>query len=172
VKLFHTIHSLDLWTFDWCLKRKHRQLFVQTSRWISRSADGYLYICSAIIFSILQQWDVVKVFALGFACERALYFFLKNVLKRSRPQHSIPGYISVIQPSDQFSFPSGHTSAAFLVMGMVSTFYPVLFLPLLFWATWVGISRVMLGVHFPTDTVAGAVLGYVISQFSINMLVG
>jgi undecaprenyl-diphosphatase len=142
------------------------------SRWISRSADGYLYIFSAIMFALFQRWDIVKILAVGFACERILYFLLKNLLKRNRPQQSIPGFTSVIQPSDQFSFPSGHTSAAFLMMGLLSAFFPAVIIPLLIWATWVGISRVMLGVHFPTDTVAGALLGYSISQFSLHLFIG
>ena len=170
MKLFNVLHSLDLWTFDWCLKRKHRQFFVKLSHWISRSADGYLYIIAALLFALFNQWEIVKVLFTGFSVERILYFILKNKLRRNRPQQAIPGYQSVIQPSDQFSFPSGHTSAAFLVMGIISAFYPVLGIPLLIWAIWVGISRVMLGVHFPTDSVAGAILGYTISQCCLSLV--
>ncbi len=171
MKLLQTIQLFDLRTFDWCLKRKHRQLFVGSSRWVSRTADGQLYIVAAIIFSLLDEWLLVHILAIGFTVERILYFILKNRLRRNRPQQTIPGYKSVIQPSDQFSFPSGHTSAAFLLMGVVSAFYPALGAPLLIWATWVGISRVMLGVHFPTDSVAGALLGYSISQYCLNLMI-
>ncbi len=171
MKLLQTIQLFDLRTFDWCLKRKHRQLFVDISRWISRTADGQLYIVAAIIFSLLDEWHLVKILAVGFTAERIIYFILKNRLRRNRPQQAIPGYKSVIQPSDQFSFPSGHTSAAFLLMGIVSAFYPTLGIPLLIWAIWVGISRVMLGVHFPTDSVAGAILGYSISQSCLNLMI-
>ncbi|MGH1486159.1 MAG: phosphatase PAP2 family protein [Cellvibrionaceae bacterium] len=169
MKLFNALHSLDLWTFDWCLKRKHRQLFVNLSRWVSRSADGYLYAIAALLFALSNQWLLVKILFIGFSVERILYFMLKNKLRRNRPQQAIPGYQSVIQPSDQFSFPSGHTSAAFLMMGIISAFYPILGIPLLIWAIWVGISRVMLGVHFPTDSVAGAILGYTISQYCLTL---
>jgi undecaprenyl-diphosphatase len=172
MKILSAIHLVDLRTFQWCLQRKHRQLFVQLSRWVSKSADGYLYAIIAAGFAVLQHWLLVKLLFVAVCIERGLYFILKNQLRRNRPQQTIPGYRSVIQPSDQFSFPSGHTSAAFLMMGILSAFYPVLAIPLLLWATWVGISRVMLGVHFPTDSVAGALLGYLISKCCLRFFVG
>ncbi|MEO0444371.1 MAG: phosphatase PAP2 family protein [Pseudomonadota bacterium] len=171
VSLFDVIHSLDLQTFDWCLKRKHRQLFVGLSRWISRTADGHLYAITGIICIALAQWQLVKVLSLGFVLERSAYFILKNKLKRNRPQQTIPGFQSVIQPSDQFSFPSGHTSAAFLMAGIIGALFTFVIVPLVIWATWVGISRVMLGVHFPTDSLAGAALGFTISQLSLSLIV-
>ena len=170
MKLLQVIHSLDLWTFDWCLKRKHRRFLIDLSRWISRSADGYLYAVASMAFMSFNQWLLVKALLVGFLLERSSYFLLKNKLKRYRPQHAIPGFKSIIQPSDQFSFPSGHTSAAFLVAGIVSTIYPVLAIALLTWAIGVGISRVMLGVHFPTDSVAGALLGFTIGQLSLSLV--
>lgn len=169
MKLLRTIHSVDLQTFDWCLQRKHRLLFITLSRWVSRTADGHLYGIAAVFFGLIGLWNIVNILFIGFLIERSLYFFLKNKLKRNRPQQAIPGFQSVIQPSDQFSFPSGHTSAAFLTLGITSAFYPSLSIPLLAWATWVGISRVMLGVHFPTDIVAGALLGYGISLFCLHI---
>jgi undecaprenyl-diphosphatase len=73
-----------------------------------------------------------------------------------------------VTPSDQFSFPSGHTSAAFMVATITGFFMPLLMLPLLLWAALVGFSRVVLGVHFPTDTLVGMVLGVSVSFFSLN----
>lgn len=169
MKLLQTIHLFDLRTFDWCLKRRHRLFLVALSRLVSRTADGHLYVIAAIFFSAMGLWVIVQLLVAGFLIERIFYFLLKNGLKRNRPQQSIPGFESVIQPSDQFSFPSGHTSAAFLMMGIISTFYPGLSIYLLIWAVWVGISRVMLGVHFPTDSAAGALLGYSISQLCLYL---
>lgn len=170
MKLLNAIHSVDLHTFDWCLKRKHRLFLIGFSRWISRTADGYLYLIAAVFFGLINQWQIIYLLALGFVLERSLYFVLKNKLKRNRPQQAIAGFKSIIEPSDQFSFPSGHTSAAFLTMGIISAFYPALGIILLVWAIWVGMSRVMLGVHFPTDSVAGAILGYSISQLCLNLM--
>lgn len=170
MRLLEHIHSFDLLTFNWFLRRKHRHILVELSRWVSRSADGYLYLFAAVLVCLFGRWDILQLLAVAFGLERIAYFVLKNRLRRNRPPQAIPGYQSVIQPADQFSFPSGHTSAAFLV-ATIAISYSSLFLPLLFvWAPLVGFSRVMLGVHFPTDTVAGAVLGCSIALASLSII--
>jgi undecaprenyl-diphosphatase len=171
VKVLDTIQWLDLRAFDWCLKRKYRQLIVGISRWVSRSADGHLYIVVAVVTVIFEQWLLFQILTSGFAIERIIYFILKNYLKRHRPQQAIPSFTSVIQPSDQFSFPSGHTSAAFFMLGVFSHLPSIFLWPLFVWAITVGMSRVMLGVHFPTDIVAGAALGYSVSLFVVSFII-
>lgn len=169
MKLLSAISVFDHYMFEWCLKRKFRDPMIFLSRWVSGSADGHAYSMLGVIFFLLNEWSLVKTLALGLFVERALYFFLKNYLKRQRPQQAIPSFTSVVQPSDQFSFPSGHTSAAFFMMSVLSTFFPVLLVPLMLWAIAVGISRVILGVHFPTDTFAGAALGYGVSLWVTSL---
>lgn len=106
---------------------------------------------------------------LGFALERPVYLALKNVFRRDRPPVAL-NMPSFVIPSDRFSFPSGHTSAAFLVATLVCAFYPAL-TPLLFsWAVLVGMARVVLGVHFPTDTLIGALMGVSLALLSMEFL--
>jgi undecaprenyl-diphosphatase len=103
--------------------------------------------------------DFATALAVALAAERTLYWTLKNSLRRPRPQVAVPGFRSLITASDQFSFPSGHTSAAFLLATMLTLFYGGPFAVVLAWACGVAMSRVLLGVHFPGDTVAGATMG-------------
>lgn len=171
MRWLHNIHQLDVQTFSWCLRRKHRNIAIAISRGVSYTANGPFYALAGVLFMVAEHWPLVKLLALGFLIERCLYFVFKNAFKRNRPPEAIPGYTSIVQPSDKFSFPSGHTSAAFLVAVAVSWAFPVMAWILLPWAVSVGVARVMLGVHFPTDTLAGAALGSSLCLFLISYFI-
>jgi undecaprenyl-diphosphatase len=66
--------------------------------------------------------------------------------------------------------PSGHTAAAFLMASILSSFYPSVTVFVYLWALSIGFSRVLLGVHYPGDILAGAALGLGISALSIVTL--
>lgn len=170
MKLLQNLHNYDLLTFDWCLRRRHLQQLTAISRWISKSADGHLYAIAGLALLLSSSYDIFTVVLVAFVSERACYFVLKSHFRRNRPPQAIPGFQSVVQPSDQFSFPSGHTSAAFLAATMTYLFLPEIGWALYPWACTVGMSRVLLGVHFPTDTVAGALLGTSIAIVSFTLL--
>lgn len=135
------------------------------SRTISRTADGHLYLVSAAFLYLFTQSGaaLAGVLTLAFLLERTLYWLLKNSLRRKRPADAMPHFQSRIIASDEFSFPSGHTSAAFLFATVMSLHFGPVALALYLWAAAVGSSRVFLGVHFPTDTVIGALLGTTIA---------
>jgi undecaprenyl-diphosphatase len=76
-------------------------------------------------------------------------------VKRRRPALDI----QVSVPPDRFSFPSGHTAAAFAVAVAMSGVHPLLLPPLLLVAIVVGYGRMYLGVHYPLDVGAGAAVG-------------
>jgi undecaprenyl-diphosphatase len=84
---------------------------------------------------------------------------LKNLSHRPRPCQFQPHCWAKVLPPDQFSFPSGHTMTAFSIALVVSYFYPALEWPLYFLALSIGLSRIILGMHFLSDVLAGAVLG-------------
>lgn len=171
MRLFRSIHNIDVLTFSWCLKLRHRDLVVWLSRGVSYTANGPFYVLAGLLFMLAEHWPLVKLLAIGFLLERLLYLIFKNAFKRNRPPEAIPGYTSVIKPSDKFSFPSGHTSAAFLVTVAVSWAFPIMAWVLFPWAICVGVARVMLGVHFPTDTLAGALLGSSLCLLLISQMV-
>ncbi len=91
----------------------------------------------------------------------ALQTSLKHIIKRDRPYIKYPGYIDNKVDADGYSFPSNHTGGAFALATALSLEYPKWYIiaPTYLWASAVGFSRLQLGVHYPSDVVAGAVIG-------------
>lgn len=149
--------QLFLWLHEW----RHRALLAQAGKWLSKTGDGILYVVipSVLLMQSVIPWTWLALLAAVFAVERGCYWLLKNGLKRNRPADFLPFFSSFIKPSDRFSFPSGHTSAAFLFAGFLSLVFPLLAPVFFVWSALVGLSRVFLGVHFPGDIVVGAAMG-------------
>ena len=129
---------------------------------LSRSADGWLYLLSPLLIALVNAGAALQfLYTCGaaYAVERSLYWTIKNTTRRNRPPEAIPGLRSIVVANDRFSLPSGHTSGAFLFVTMLSLCLNPLWALGYFWAAGVGTSRVGLGVHFPTDVCAGALLG-------------
>jgi undecaprenyl-diphosphatase len=98
---------------------------------------------------------------------------IKRKLVRPRPFLTLSNVSVFITRPKDYSFPSGHTSAACSLYLSLAFFFPQLLLLALPLSALVGISRVYLGVHYPTDVLAGAVLGILTSllvHLSYNML--
>lgn len=93
--------------------------------------------------------------ALALVFTSLLVVVVKRAVKRTRPAVDIQGVV----PPDRFSFPSGHTAAAFALAIAMFGAAPWLAPILLLLAIGVGYGRMYLGVHYPLDVAAGAALG-------------
>lgn len=171
--LIHRLSSLDIRALRWLLTRQLFPQLAMIGRIVSRSADGYLYplIALALLFmGTAHEYKFGLAMLTAFAIERPLYKILKEGFKRNRPSDCLPDIKGMVIPGDQFSFPSGHTSAAFLVATVLTTCFPGTAPYIYIWAAMVGCSRVCLGVHFPSDTFAGAILGFSCAQIAFTLI--
>ncbi|MDO9103879.1 MAG: phosphatase PAP2 family protein [Methylovulum sp.] len=173
MKLLLSIHKYDVFMFTWLINARMHGTLTYFSRLLSKTGDGQLYtaIIALLYFSEGLESPFLQAILLAFLLERPIYFLLKNGFKRNRPEAALKNFRSIITPSDKFSFPSGHTSAAFMMATLLGYFLPSLMIPLYCWASLVGFSRVVLGVHFPTDTLVGVILGISTAFFSLGQVI-
>lgn len=112
--------------FTWLINVKLHTPFTRISRGLSKTADGPLYVLFAVLLCKYQgiNSSFLHAILLAFLIELPVYFVLKNSFKRNRPAAALENFVSVIIPSDKFSFPSVHTSAAFMMATLISYFSP------------------------------------------------
>ncbi len=172
MNMLHAIHRLDLELLARIFSQGERRMVRPLARALSRSGDGYLHLLIPLLLWLLAVDDASRfaaLLALALCLERGLYWTLKNSLRRRRPQESVPGFHSLVTAADKFSFPSGHSSAAFLLATALAVVYGGPFVAMFLWAGAVALSRVLLGVHFPGDTIAGALIGCSTALFCASL---
>ena len=131
-------------------------------RLVSRLGDGWFWY--ALILSIpLLHPDSGRGLALlmtltGLSCTIS-YKLLKRKLIRERPFISFPAINCGTPPLDRYSFPSGHTLHAACFQVMLAVADPALAILVLPFTLSVAASRVVLGLHYPSDVAAGALIG-------------
>ncbi len=124
-----------------------------------------------IIFSVVllmfrktRKTGVMALFALIFSA-LIVNLTLKNLVARPRPFEVIDGLWVLIKKPKGYSFPSGHTSSAF---SAAAVYYKCLDkkygIPAILLACLIGFSRLYLGVHYPSDVIAGAIIGLTIAS--------
>jgi undecaprenyl-diphosphatase len=128
----------------------------------TRGGDGWLWYAmglAVLLFGGESRYAAVGASSLAAATGIALFLWLKRFANRRRPCAIEPHCWSTLLPPDQFSFPSGHTITAFAVSIPLALAYPPLMAGLLFCAVSIAVSRILLGMHFLSDVVAGALIG-------------
>jgi membrane-associated phospholipid phosphatase len=98
--------------------------------------------------------------ATGIALNTAMVYGLKYAIKRDRPYVTYPEIKNLVSETT-YSMPSGHTASAFNVATSLTLFYPKWYvvLPAYTWASGIAYSRMYMGVHYPSDLIAGVILG-------------
>jgi undecaprenyl-diphosphatase len=134
----------------------------QTFRAVSWLGDGWIWY--AVMLALPLALGVAGLeAALHLAATGAIgvlfYKLIKNRAVRERPYITHSAIECASAPLDRYSFPSGHTLHAVCFTLLLTTYLPEWTAPLVALATLIALSRVILGLHYPTDVAAGAVLG-------------
>ncbi len=124
--------------------------------------SGWFWIASAVVCLILS-----KTRRLGITMSVSMLLnmfatnvFLKNIVARTRPYIAVDGLHRIIEAQSDYSFPSGHTACSFAAAVVVFLMCPrKVGAPVLVLAFLISLSRLYVGVHFPTDVLGGAVIG-------------
>lgn len=145
---------LDGWTAPRALRR--------TMIYATRCGDGWLWYAAALYLTFFGGQDHYRALVACFSAivvGVALFTILKRICRRPRPRFASLRSTDAPAPPDQFSFPSGHTITAFAGAVSLLHFYPDLAPLLLLLAACIAVSRVLLGMHYPSDVLVGAVIG-------------
>jgi len=138
----------------------------------TRGGDGWLWyiLMAALLFAGGdQRFQAVGAMLTSGALTITGFLSLKRITNRKRPCMLEPHCWAKLLPPDQFSFPSGHTMTAFALAVVVSLFYPSLMIGVFFCAISIAASRILLGMHFLSDVLAGSLLGASIGYFTYTL---
>lgn len=130
---------------------------------------GFIWIAATIVLLIPRKTRKVGIMS-AVALLGSLIInnnIIKNLVQRPRPFVTFTDLRILIPTPSEFSFPSGHTSSSFAAAAVFYRFFPKrLGIPAIVLAGLIGFSRLYVGVHYPTDVLAGVIMGILLSYLA------
>jgi undecaprenyl-diphosphatase len=174
-RLLLGLRGLALLDESWCLQL-NRGMEVRTLRLalrvVSRLGDGVFWYGLMAVLLAVEGWTAVQpvihmavVGVLGVAS----YRWLKKRTSRPRPYQVQQAIRLGATPLDAYSFPSGHMLHAAAFSIVATSYYPPLAWVVVPFSLLVALSRPVLGLHYPSDVLAGATIGAVIAVASLTL---
>jgi undecaprenyl-diphosphatase len=157
----------------WCLSANRwgaRWAVRSFFRAISRLGDGecwYALIAAPLFLDDARGLAASANLAGVGAVAALLYRRLKHWTKRPRPFAADPRIRAWTAPLDEYSFPSGHTLHAVSFSVVACAWYPAMAWLLLPFSACIALSRVVLGMHYPSDVLAAALIGGALASASL-----
>ena len=170
-----SLQLISAWDAALCLRcnrvSRHRALRV-LFRAVSRVGDGALwYGLMGLLLAVDGKAALAAVWRMALAGLLGLLIYkaLKARTSRPRPYQVHSAITAAAQALDKFSFPSGHTLHAVGFSVVASTYYPALAPLLAPLALLIALSRPVLGLHYPSDVLAGAAIGWSLAQLVLAL---
>ncbi len=157
----------------WMHGASRRRWVVPVLAPVSRIGDGWIWylivVCLPWAGGAHGEAAAVRMFCVG-AVNIVLYKIIKGWIARPRPCHACSGIRECVRTLDEFSFPSGHTLHSVACSVVLTAYYPAAAFFVWPLTIVIGVSRVVLGLHYPSDVLVGAVLGATTALVSFNLL--
>ena len=137
---------------------------------VSRLGDGvFWYALIAVLAAVGGTRGIIAALhmALTGLLATAMYRGLKRWTRRPRPFRTHDGIVPYIAPLDEFSFPSGHTLHAVSFTLIALAYFPMLAPLLVPFTLMVALSRIVLGLHYPSDVIAATLIGFALAGVSL-----
>ena len=168
VKYFNSVETIKEFDLKWFYKINHFKYRNSTlnSFMLAMTQLGEAWL-PLILVILGQQYlgihvEVVQKIIWSFAISGLITQIIKHAMDRERPTKLEDAIIVGPAPGNQ-SFPSGHTTSAFSYCIMIGLIIPQMFPVMLILACLAGISRIYLGVHWPSDVIIGSIIGSITS---------
>ncbi|MEM1175128.1 MAG: phosphatase PAP2 family protein [Pseudomonadota bacterium] len=153
-------------------KLSHRLWLRRLFSVVSKLGNGWVYVLpAAAIFALQGPASLPALLQAGLTALAGVftYKYLKQRLVRERPYINHGDILCGAAPLDRYSFPSGHTLHAACFTTMYAHIEPMLLPILLPFALLVAASRIVLGLHYPSDVIVGASIGLALASASIAL---
>ena len=163
---------------EWDTRMLHRIAARHTKRLdrimvlVTRTGNnGYIWFLISIPMLFLNRYRAVGYTGILAMLISAIAgeVTIKHIVARVRPCSEEYGQELLIKHPAHYSFPSGHTSASFSMTAVMFFMLPILFIPVLIYACMMGLSRIYLLVHYPSDVIAGVVLGSICGTVAVSV---
>ena len=140
---------------------------------VSRVGDGWLWYgiiaCLPWAGGPSGSSAAVRMICVG-AMDLVVYRIIKRWIARPRPYDACPGIRACTRTLDEFSFPSGHTLHSVAFSLILTVYYPAFAFFVWPFTILIAVSRIVLGLHYPSDVIVGAAIGAIVAAVSFNLL--